>query len=461
MDKKLNTLKSTANESVVEEKLIQLIQGESNAASIVKHPEKTYADQVEVDGRYYNYALVARKNNSGIIVCYDDITRMIGDKSEFSLGSLLADDTFEDNARIVVTDDERVIGTNVNELQGLTIDQCPITNVSEQDELWNDKDLFQISNNGQTWYGRHSLYRNYYLYVFYGEKEVFANRINYVLVALAGYIVFCVILASFKERNRKRELKRMEKEYHLVSTIASIYAANLLIHIEDDSWEPIVETDRLKGIISEIKPAHEMLHVFKEKCVQPQYQAGFESFVNLEILDERLKGKNFIGYSFESDSGRSYQTLLIPQRNGEGDLQAVMIVFRNVTEQKKKEMEYQKMLRTTAVEAERANAVKTDFLRRMSHDIRTPINGIRGMVNIGRSCENDAAKTEECYGKIMEASDFLLDLVNNVLDMSKLETGEIELEEKSFDLREIMKESTNMVQAQALQRGIRLEKDPL
>ena len=86
--------------------------------------------------------------------------------------------------------------------------------------------------------------------------------------------------------------------------------------------------------------------------------------------------------------------------------------------------DYQERLRRAAQEAERANIAKTDFLRRMSHDIRTPINGIRGMVDISRFYKDDQVKQEECRNKIMLASSFLLGLVNNVLDMNKLESGE-------------------------------------
>ncbi len=77
-------------------------------------------------------------------------------------------------------------------------------------------------------------------------------------------------------------------------------------------------------------------------------------------------------------------------------------------------MTYQEELRVTAEEAERANAVKTDFLRRMSHDIRTPINGIRGLVNVGKNHIHDVDKIAECLDEIMRSSDMLVDLVNNV-----------------------------------------------
>ena len=84
----------------------------------------------------------------------------------------------------------------------------------------------------------------------------------------------------------------------------------------------------------------------------------------------------------------------------------------------------------------RANSAKTDFLRRMSHDIRTPINGIRGMVEISRHNIGNEAKQIECLNKIMDASGFCLILLISVLDMNKLESGEIRLEEKSFDIKE-------------------------
>ncbi|MFR4293890.1 MAG: sensor histidine kinase, partial [Christensenellales bacterium] len=100
----------------------------------------------------------------------------------------------------------------------------------------------------------------------------------------------------------------------------------------------------------------------------------------------------------------------------------------------------------TAEDAERANIVKTDFLRRMSHDIRTPINGIRGMVEISRRYVGDEAKQEECREKIMTASGFLLDLVNDVLNMNKLESGAVTLEEKPFNLRQMVSEIVTMVE---------------
>jgi signal transduction histidine kinase len=101
--------------------------------------------------------------------------------------------------------------------------------------------------------------------------------------------------------------------------------------------------------------------------------------------------------------------------------------------------------------------LKMSFLRQMSHDIRTPINGIRGMIQIGNSFPEDMAKQQECRDKIWDASTFLLDLVNDVLDMAKLESGEIMLDEKPFHLQELLQNELYLMEGQAREYGVSLQ----
>ena len=128
-------------------------------------------------------------------------------------------------------------------------------------------------------------------------------------------------------------------------------------------------------------------------------------------------------------------------------------------QQLRREQEYQKTLKAAALKAESANLAKTEFLQRMSHDIRTPINGIRGMVEIGDRCPEDMARQADCRKKIWEASTLLLELVNEVLDMGKLESGEVVLESVPFDLHELMHEITDVLEKQAAERGIVLHRE--
>ena len=107
-------------------------------------------------------------------------------------------------------------------------------------------------------------------------------------------------------------------------------------------------------------------------------------------------------------------------------------------------------------EAERANDAKTEFLQHMSHDIRTPINGIRGMIEIAEHYPDDMNKQIECREKVKEASGLLLELINEVLDMSKLESGEIIFEYESFDIIKLSMEVYDVIERLASERGIEL-----
>ena len=102
------------------------------------------------------------------------------------------------------------------------------------------------------------------------------------------------------------------------------------------------------------------------------------------------------------------------------------------------------------------NEAKTEFLQRMSHDIRTPINGIRGLVNMADHYAEDMEKQTEFRTKVKEASNLLLELVNDVLDMSKLESGEIVLEEIPFNLSSISREVFVVIEQMAAEQNIRV-----
>ena len=121
-----------------------------------------------------------------------------------------------------------------------------------------------------------------------------------------------------------------------------------------------------------------------------------------------------------------------------------------------KDEKYKAELLIAAKKAEAANEAKTEFLQRMSHDIRTPINGICGMVNMADHYADDMEKQTEYRTKVKEASNLLLELVNDVLDMSKLESGEVVLEESPFNLSKIFEEVLVVIEQIAAEQNIRI-----
>ena len=125
-------------------------------------------------------------------------------------------------------------------------------------------------------------------------------------------------------------------------------------------------------------------------------------------------------------------------------------------QEKEKDEKYKAELLRAAKKAEAANEAKTEFLQRMSHDIRTPINGICGMIDVADHYAEDMKKQTECRAKIKEASHLLLELINEVLDMSKLESDEVILEEIPFNLNSISEEILGVIEQMAAEQNIRI-----
>ena len=125
-------------------------------------------------------------------------------------------------------------------------------------------------------------------------------------------------------------------------------------------------------------------------------------------------------------------------------------------QEQEKDEKYKAELLRAAKKAEAANEAKTEFLQRMSHDIRTPINGICGMIDVADHYAEDMKKQTECRAKIKEASHLLLELINEVLDMSKLESDEVILEEIPFNLNSISEEILGVIEQMAAEQNIRI-----
>ncbi len=125
-------------------------------------------------------------------------------------------------------------------------------------------------------------------------------------------------------------------------------------------------------------------------------------------------------------------------------------------QEQEKDEKYKAELLRAAKKAEAANEAKTEFLQRMSHDIRTPINGICGMIDVADHYADNMEKQTECRAKIKKASHLLLELINEVLDMSKLESDEVVLEEIPFNLNGISEEILGVIEHMAAEQNIRI-----
>ena len=193
-----------------------------------------------------------------------------------------------------------------------------------------------------------------------------------------------------------------------------------------------------------------------DSLVYPDDREPLRRALSIQNLDRELsENVEFVGnYRSIATEGIHYYQYNASRMSADSGV--VILGFQNIDAIiQEREIQEQELI-TARDSADRANAAKTEFLLRMSHDIRTPINGIMGMLDIADKTADDVEKQSDCRRKIREASGILLDLINEVLDMSKLESGEVQIEHVPFDLIRVSTEVYYAVKKQAEDRDIEI-----
>lgn len=237
-----------------------------------------------------------------------------------------------------------------------------------------------------------------------------------------------------------RSQEQYETQVSIVRTLSSNYRDVYLLNLREKTLSIIKEEegneDGLKKKEDGSYSYKKFLAKYIEERVHPDDRDMLHEVLRLRNVRKRIRKKEEYKGNYRVKNGDEihyYQFRVI--RNEDSGI--IVLGFLNVDDVVEAEIRQQKLLKEALDTAERASEAKTNFLRRMSHDIRTPINGICGMLEVADYYHNDINKLAECREKIRDASHLLLELINEVLDMGKLESGEIMLEEVPFNLHDI------------------------
>ena len=426
--------------------------------SVVQHPKKTYLTRLTTSGGTFDFAAVARQDGPGVVVAYVRKETDEFSEDDISLDTMFEGDNYNLEGVVVVSNGTSILASNVSDLQGTPSDQF-LAYFDHQ--LTPDRSgLIHLSYQGKDWYGARTSSGSYRLYAFFPASAVFATRTGALGYTLAAYILLLTVFTVLRHRSSRATLRQLEKQYRTISAVSSIYSSCFLFSLDGRSVEVIRAQEDMRPQLDQLTRPQQVVDLLVQKHVTPAYRQSFRAFTDLSSVERRLTGASSLSCPFEDLSGRWMSAVLIPQEYDDGGgIQSVLLLLRDTSAEKRRELDYQEQLRQAAQQAERANLAKTDFLRRMSHDVRTPINGIRGMVAISRHYAGDETKQEECRENILSASGFLLDLVNDVLDMNKLESGSIQLEERPFSLSEVIDSVLSIVQVRAGERGVVLHRE--
>lgn len=197
-------------------------------------------------------------------------------------------------------------------------------------------------------------------------------------------------------------------------------------------------------------------------AIHPVDQESYIRDFTLDGIREKLKESGREIYSEvrqKGDDGEYHwvSVHVVRAENPYGSDEIAIMLFRILDRQRAEQARQEQLLRDALTAAEAANSAKSDFLSRMSHDIRTPMNAIIGMSTIGQLKIEDGARVLDCFKKIDASSRYLLSLINDILDMSKIERGKMVLSRNKFDFTEFIRNLTEVIDPQASLRGIDFE----
>lgn len=253
----------------------------------------------------------------------------------------------------------------------------------------------------------------------------------------------CPVLLGFryiddiieKEKAAQKRLQdaldETQRSNETISTIAKSYSAIYHVDLETDTYERISGSD----IIPKTGCASEKMFDVCEQEIAPEYRNIIHQFVDLKTLASRLEKEEDILAEYRMTDGNWHKLrIIVSKRDVNGKAIQAIATIRTISETKRKELN----LFFEAEQAKREAKIKTRFLQSMSHDMRTPLNGIAGMLHIADQNPKNLELQKTTRNKVHQSLNYLISLVNDVLDMNDLESDHFTEEEVDFDITKLL-----------------------
>ncbi len=266
-----------------------------------------------------------------------------------------------------------------------------------------------------------------------------------------GDIMGLIILRDVTER-KKIEIENTRR-MDLIMGLTKEYESVYLVDLDADTYEIYRRNDKIVNKYRRIfSPSYtDTIEAFAYQGVSRQDRDNFLLQTDIHHAAETLHKKGGFTFSFRTGNTGAPQYYQVKAvRIGTGKPIQMLLGFANIEEERQEELRKRRLLETALEQARHADDAKSAFLSNMSHDIRTPMNAIIGFANIASAHIDDPEKVRDSLQKIMASSNHLLQLINNVLDMSRIESGRMVLEESWINLRELIEEVTDLMKPEIM-----------
>lgn len=437
------TLQSVESGNLDAKKLWNEIADKDYIEEILGHPEETYTERMEIDRQEYDLAVVPRQDAKGLVIAYaKQNSHIVGD---MTLDSVFANFPLSMNGVIAVCKDGMVVSTNKSAVLGKTGKELQHYFNSRLEG--NEDGIIRIKPNNKLWYGQKDKMGEYVIYIFFPSRQVFMTRSLacglYIAVAAFIYLIVWLVFSNLE----KTALRQSQKRMRIINALGTAYSSIILLNLAEGRAEIIRKPEEDLVVSEENLLLTGDKENFVRELIASGYQEKFLEFIDVSTMKQRLKGQQSLTCTSKLSNGKWLLSVLVPQRFDEnGTIMAVLLANRDVTSEKEKELEQERELRNALAVAEHANKAKTRFLNSISHDIRTPMNAVIGYTALATSHIDHKEMVLEYLKKIHISSQHLLSLINDVLDMSRIESGVVKLEEVNVHLPDIFHDLSAIIQ---------------
>ncbi|MCO7121138.1 response regulator [Ihubacter massiliensis] len=276
-----------------------------------------------------------------------------------------------------------------------------------------------------------------------------------------------VLVATFHDVTKEKlaeeeeEKEKLLERRTLLSAISNAYPVIISINLSADQIDVLYFEQELKIDMGNPRSYTDLYDAFGrilESDAKEEYEKRFSIDRLKEILGKKKKEVFIEARALLTDGKQHWiSAQIIHVDNPYSEEQMAILLSRRVDEQKYEEEQNRKMMQSALENANAANEAKSRFLSNMSHDIRTPMNAIVGMTTIAKAHLDDRERIKDCLDKIDLSSTHLLNLINDVLDMSKIESGKLIMREEPFNLAELLIETVNLVRPQAKSHDLEID----
>ena len=258
------------------------------------------------------------------------------------------------------------------------------------------------------------------------------------------------------QKKLKTALDEAQLRYEIISAISKAYTTIVRIDLVQDRVEKISDRGHAQDIVQPEETASAGLRKVCDVLVTPEYREAVKTFMDLASLPERMAHDDILDTEYKMVDGSWHRlSFLVKKRDATGRVTHVLGTVRSISDVKRRELD----LVYQADAAKREGEMKARFLSNMSHDIRTPLNGVIGLVNLAEQYPRDLEMLTKIRARERETLQYLVSLVNDILDMNKLASGAIEERSLDFDLVDLLVRVNQQAQTKAEKKGIQYQID--